>query len=237
MNRALTQTLLATLLVASTAFAARAQSTRQKSDPPPLPVAVLEEPKVEQPFDVGKLEGGAYSNDFFGFSMTLPKGWVVLGPEENKKILDTGKGLVEEGTTEKKKQGLEDSVARTHFLVTASKYPTGMAGANFNALLICVAERVPTAIIKTGADYVSVMQRSFEGTAAKLELTAPLRTQKLGGADFTVADLKLTAGPVVTAQRYYVRISKGHALALAYSYYDEADLKTFDELLGTVKFK
>ncbi|HEV7892312.1 MAG TPA: hypothetical protein VGP08_16820 [Pyrinomonadaceae bacterium] len=237
MNRDLTQTLLATLLVASTAFAARAQSTRQKSDPPPRPVATIEEPKVEQPFDLGKLEGGAYSNDFFGFSMTLPKGWVVLGPEENKKILDTGKDLVEKGTTEKKKQGLEDSVARTHFLVTASKYPTGMAGANFNALLICIAERVPTAIIKTGTDYVSVMQRSFEGTAAKLELTAPLRTQKLGGADFTVADVKMTAGPVVTAQRYYVRISKGHALTLAYTYYDEADLKTFDELLGTVKFK
>ena len=235
MKRALTQTLLATLLVASTASAARAQSTRPKSDPPP-PIA-YGDPKVVQPFDTGKLEGGTYSNDFFGFSMTLPKGWVVLGPEENKKILDTGKGLIEEGTNEKKKQGLEDSVARTHFLVTASKYPTGKAGANFNALLICIAERIPTAIIKTGADYVSVMQRSFEGTAAKLELTAPLRTQRLGGADFTVADVKMTAGPVVTAQRYYVRISKGHALTLAYTYYDDADLKTFDELLGTVKPK
>jgi hypothetical protein len=237
MNRDLTQTLLATLLVASAAFAARAQSTRQKSDPPPRPYAVIEEPKVEQPFDLGKLEGGAYSNDFFGFSMTLPKGWAVLGPEENKKILETGKELIEEGASERKKQGFEAAAKRTYFLVTASKYPTGTAGPGFNALLMCLAERIPTAIIKTGADYVSVMQRSFEGTSAKLELAGPMRTQKVGGADFTVADLKMTAGPVVTAQRYYVRISKGHALTLAYTYFDDADLKTFDELLGTVKFK
>jgi hypothetical protein len=235
MKRALTQTLLATLLIASTAFAARAQSTQQRADPPP-PIA-YGDPTVEQPFDLGKLEGGSYSNDFFGFSMTLPKGWIVLGPEENKKILDTGKGLIEEGASERKKQGFEAAAKRTYFLVTASKYPTGTAGPGFNAVLMCLAERIPTAIIKTGADYVSIMQRTFEGTSAKLEMVGPIRTQKVGGADFTVADMKMTAGPIVTAQRYYVRITKGYALVTAYTYFDDVDLKTLDEMIGTFKFK
>ncbi|HKG14391.1 MAG TPA: hypothetical protein VKB12_13770 [Pyrinomonadaceae bacterium] len=236
MRRPLTQTLLAILFVASAT--APAQPTRQKADPPTRPgPIVLGDPKVEQPFDAGRVEGGTYSNDFFGFSMTLPKGWAVLGADDNKKILDTGKEMVQEGASEKKKQGLEASLVRTHFLVTASKYPTGTAGPEFNALLMCIAERIPTAVIKTGADYISVMQRTFEGTSTKLELSSPLRTQKVGGADFTVADVKLTVGPVVTAQRYYIRITKGYALAVAYTYYDDADLKTFDALLGTVKFR
>jgi hypothetical protein len=237
MKRALTQTLLATLFAASTAFAARAQSAQQKSDPPPPPPPIVYgDPKVEQPFDTGRFEGGSYSNDFFGFSMTLPKGWVVLGVEDNKKIMDTGRGLIEEGASETKKQGFDAALARTYFLVTASKYQKGTAGPDFNAVILCIAERIPTAIIKTGADYISVMQRALEGTAAKIEV-GPLRTQKVGGADFTVADVRMSAGSVVTAQRYYVRISKGHALTLAYTYFDDADLKTFDELLGTVKFK
>lgn len=238
MKRALTQTLLATLFVASTAFAARAQSTQQKDDPPPPPPApiVYGDPKVEQPFDTGRLEGESYSNDLFGFSMTLPKGWVVFGADENKQIMDAGKGLIEESANDKKKQVLEAAVTRTHFLVTASKYPKGAAGSGFNALFLCIAERIPSAIIKTGADYISAMQRTFEGTSAKFEV-GPLRTQKVGGTDFTVADVRMTTGPVITAQRYYVRITKGYALMLTYTYYDDADLKTFDELLGTVKFK
>lgn len=237
MKRALTQTLLATLLIASAAHAARAQSTRQKSDPPPTPVTIQIDPELVAPFDVGKLEGGAYSNDFFGFSMTLPKGWSVVSEAEKKKFLEAGREIVEDGASESKKKGLEAAVERTHFLLTASKYPTGGAGPNFNALLFCIAERIPTAIVKTGADYVSLMQRSFAGTAAKFEFTTPVRTQKVGGADFTVADVKMSAGPVVMAQRYYVRITKGYALVMAYTYADEADLKILDEVLGTVRFK
>jgi hypothetical protein len=103
--------------------------------------------------------------------------------------------------------------------------------------MLCLAERVPTAVIKTGADYVALMRRTLEGTAAKAEMTGPTRTERLGGVAFTVVDMKLSAGPAVTAQRYYVTIMKGHALVLAYTYLDEADLKTFDEVVRSVKFK
>lgn len=237
MKRAITQTLLAALFVASAAFAARAQSTRQQSDPPPPPrVTIQTDPQLVNPLDTSKLEGDSYSNGFFGFSVTLPKGWVVLGADENKKIMEAGKGLIEEGASERKKQGLEAAAARTYFLITASKYPKGAAAADFNAVFLCIAERVPTAVIKTGADYISTMQRTLEGSAAKAEF-GPLRTQKVGGADFTVADIRTTVGPAVTAQRFYVRIMKGHALLLTYTYFDDVDLKFLDELLGTVKFK
>lgn len=236
MTRAITRTLLATLFVASMTFAARAQSAQQKDEPPPPRPVAPPAPAGATP-DPGRVEGGTYSNDFFGFSMTLPKGWVVLDADDNKKIMDAGKGLVEEGASELKKKGVEAAIVRTHFLVTASKFPAGTPGPGFNAFLICIAERIPTAVIKTEAEYVSAMQRPFDGTSTKMELSSPLRTQKVGGADFTVADMKMTVGPVVTAQRYYVRITKGYALVAAYTYFDDADLKTFEEMMGSVKFK
>jgi len=233
MRRPLAQTLLAVLFFA--AVTAHAQSARQP-DPPPRPL-VPADPKVEEPFDAGKVEGDAYSNDFFGFSMKLPKGWAVLGADDNRKIMDTGKAVVGEGASEQKRRAIETSLSRTHFLVSASKYPKGAAGEGFNALLICFAERVPTAVIKTGADYFHAMQYPLQGTSAKIELSRPLRTQRVGGADFTVADVTMTTGPAVAAQRYYIRITKGFALLMGYTYYDESDLKTLDDLIATVKFK
>jgi len=235
MRRALTQTLLATLFVASAASAARAQSAPQKSEPPPRAIIRID-PEFANPSDFGKLEGGAYSNDFFGFSLMLPEGWFVLGTDDNKKIMDKGRQAVEESAPEKKKAGLEASLARTSILLSTSKYRPGTPGPEPNAMFVCVAERILTDLVKTGADYLSLGQRSLAGTA-KLEFAGPVRTEKVGGVEFTVADLKLTAGSVVRTRRQYVRIMKGYALILAYVYFDEADLKTFDGVLGTVKFK
>ena len=238
MRRILTQTLLSILFVVAAAEVARAQSTQQKTDPPPpAPKVVLGNPAGSGTVDLGRIVDGTYSNDFFGFSFTVPKDWTVLGAADNKKILDKGKEIVEEGTSERKKEGLDASLTRTNFLFTASKYPQGTTGPGFNALMMCIAERVPTAVVKNGADYITLMQRAFEGTAAKLELTGPMRTVNVGGVPFTVADVKLTAGPVVTVQKYYVRITKGYALAWAYTYFDESDLKTLDEMIASVKFK
>lgn len=236
MKRALTQTLLATLLVASAASAARAQSTWQRADPPP-PIA-YGEPKVEQPFDLGKLEGGAYSNDFFGFSMALPEGWFVLDADDKKKMVDKGRQVVEEGVTEKKKALLEASLARTSILLSTAKHKPGTPLPNPNAMFVCVAERIPADLIKTGADYLSRGQYSSGGTAGmKKEPIGPVRAEKVGGVEFAVVELKLSLGSAVMMRRQYVRIMKGYALSLTYMYVDEADLKTLDELLGTVKFK
>lgn len=231
MKRLLTQTLLSILFVTAAAGGVVRAQTSQRPDPPPPASDAT-------PFGQSKVEEGNYSNAYFGLSLTLPKGWLVLNADDNKKIMDTGKELAEEGASDQRKAMLDASLKRTGFLVNAAKYQPGTTrSAEFNALFMCLAERVPTAVIKTGADYLVQMQRAMQGSSAKIELTGPPRTVQVGGVAFTVADAKTTAGPVISAQRYYVTVKKGYALVMAYTYYDEADLKTFDELLTSVKFK
>ena len=234
MRRLLTRTILSILLAAATAAAARAQGSQQQDDPPP-PLAAA--PKEATPFGRSRVEGGVFSNDFFGISFSLPKGWLVLNADDNKKILDTGKELVGQGASETKKNLMESSIARTGFLVNAAKYQPGTSRPEFNALLMSMTERVPSALVKNGGDYIAQMQRVLEGSPAKIELSGPTRVVNLDGVPFTVADAKMTVGMAVMAQRYYVTISKGYALVITYMYMDEADLKTFDEVLTTVKFK
>jgi hypothetical protein len=233
MRLLLTTTTLLSLLLLPTA--ARAQEGARKNAPPP---SVSRDFSLDALSLEGTLQGDTYSNDFFGLSLNVPKGWVVQDEAMKNKFRETGKKMVEESVADsKKKAGLDAALRRTRILLSASKYEPGTVRESFNAIVICLAERVPTALVKTGADYVAIMRRSLDGTTSKMELTAPLRTVNIGGHAFTVANIKMTTGPAITVQRHYVTITKGYALLLAYTYIDEADLPAFDEIIKSVRFK
>ena len=232
MKRHPAPTLVAVLFLFAAATG-RAQTASQKSEPPPP------RPQITAPIpvDQGRLEGGVYSNDFFGFSFSVPRGWVAQDVAARKVILDEGRKIVEEGATAQKKLGVEAAMNRTFFLLSVSKHDPAKPAPDFNALLLCVAERVPTAIVKTEADYIALSLRTLQGSAAKAELSGPVRTETVGGVTFAVAEVKMTVGPAIAAQRYYAKLMKGHALSFVYTYVDEADLKSFEEVLKSLKFK
>jgi hypothetical protein len=232
MKRHLTNALLTLTLIAA-AVPARAQTG---STQPPPPVVVTVEP-ADAPDERGRLEGGTYTNDFFGVSFNIPEGWVAQDAAMRQRILDTGKEIVGQGATESKAAGLEASLKRTYFLLSVSKYDLSKPPPGFNALIMCMAERVPSAVIKTGDDYIASMVRMTSGTAAKIELNGPVRTERVGGVPFAVADAKLTTPAAAAAQKYYVMIKDGYAFMLGYTYVDEADAKAFDDLIKSVKFK
>lgn len=233
MKKLLTPTLFAALLLA-TPVNVPAQTPRRKTQPPPPKELVVIAPA---PVDQGRLQGGVYTNDHFGFSFTVKPGWVAMDAAAKKSVVEAGKAVIGEGATEKKKAELDSAMSRTSVLITVSKYEVNTPTPDFNAMLMCLAERVPTAIIKTGEDYLRASMRAFEGTAARVELVGRMRAERLGGVPFTVADMKLTAGSRVIMQRYHVRIVNGYVLAFIYSYVDEVDLQPADEMLKTVRFK
>lgn len=228
-------TLTAVLSLAA-AGTSRAQSESRKAAPPP-PTVQIEVPSTRIPVDQGRLVGGTYSNDFFGFSFTVKPGWVAVDAATRKSLMKEGQAIVQEGIDARKKAQIDAAMTRTSILINVMKYDVTTPRPEFNAALICLAERVPTAIIKTGEDYIKASLRAFHGTNAKMELTGPMRAAKIGGATFTVADVKLTAGARAVAQRYYVRLMKGYALGFVYAYADDEDLEAFDEMIKTVRFK
>ena len=235
MKLLLTTTLIASLSLAA-AGDARAQTRRQRPRQPPQKEMVIIAP-VQVPVDQGRLEGGRYSNDFFGLSFDIPKGWVAQDAAARQALMERGREIVGEGASAGTKTRLDSSISRTAFLLSASKYELGASGPDFNAQLSCIAERVPTAVVKTGVDYINLMMRTAQGTAAKLELTGPIRTERVGGVAFAMADAKLTTPMGTAAQKYYVTISKGYAVMLGFTYADEADAKVFDDIIRSVRFK
>lgn len=235
MKRVSVTTLLAVLLLAGSA-PSRAQTSGQQSELP-LSSPISDGPTGETAVDRGRIEGGTFTSDFFGLSFALPQGWVAQDAAARKAVIEEGKKIVNEGASARRKAGLEASLERTSLLISVSKYDPTTPRPAFNASLLCYAERAPSAIVKTGRDYIDAMLRGFTGTGAKMELLGPVRSERLGGVAFTAADIKVTAGPYVVMQKYYVTVMKGYALVFTYSYVDEADVKTFDELIKSVKFK
>lgn len=233
MKRLLTPTLFAALLL-TTAAGTRAQTPEPVMPPPTPPFGP---PATRPPVDQGRLKDGVYTSDYFGFSFTVKPGWVAMDAAARKSVMEAGKAVMEEGATAKKKAEIDAGMSRTVVLLTVSKHHVNTPSPDFNAMLMCLAERVPTAIIKTGEDYLKAAMRAFEGTAAKVELVGSMRAERLGGVPFTVADMKLAAGPRVVMQRHHVRVVNGYALVFIYSYVDEVDLQPADEMLKTVRFK
>lgn len=233
MKRLLTPTLFAALLLTAAADA-RAQTPEPRTPQPRPPYGP---PGNRPPVDQGQLRDGVYTNDHFGFSFTVKPGWVAMDAAARKSVMEAGKTVIGEGATAKKKAELDAAMSRTAVLITVSKHEVNTPSPEFNAMLMCLAERVPTAIIKTGEDYLNASMRGFEGTAAKVEVVGRMRAESLGGVPFTVADMKLTAGPRIVMQRYHVRVVNGYVLAFVYSYVDEVDLQPADEMLKTVRFK
>jgi len=236
MKRVPTITVL-TVLILAAAAPALAQKPRGKAAPPPPKEIVVIAPVERVPVNQGRLEGDTYSNDFFGLSFSVAPGWVAVDHTTRKSIQKEGMEVIAEGASEKKKAQLDAAMARVFVLLNVSKYDVNTPRPEFNALLSCIAERVPTAVIKTGGDYIAASLRAFNGMNAKAEVVGRLRTETVGGLPFTVADIKVTAGPRVIAQRYHVRLVKGHALVFIFAYMDEEDLKAYNGMIRSVKFK
>ncbi|MFL6255702.1 MAG: hypothetical protein ACJ74T_11885 [Pyrinomonadaceae bacterium] len=231
MKRLLAATLISFLFLAAASAAPEDQVPVSQGRPPAAP-------QKQVPVNQGRLEGGTYTNDFFGISFSTPPGWVAQDVAAKQAIMDKGKQIFEGGNnTAREKAGVEASMQRTVFLLSISKYELGATRADFNAQMSFLAERVPTAVVKTGRDYLMQMMRVAKLSSANLELTGPIRAERVGGVSFAVADARLTVGAGVAAQKYYSTISKGHALLFAFTYADEADAQAFEELIKSIRFK
>ncbi|HZI19318.1 MAG TPA: hypothetical protein VEY09_12055 [Pyrinomonadaceae bacterium] len=200
----------------------------QQPPPPPRPLTA---PPAQLP-DKGKLEGSVYTNDFFRVSVRVPQDWFVNRtelPEEAKEML--------EGTARNRRQQeqINASVARSTILLNLTKLPPGPAE-QFNAAFVVVAERIPSAVVRSGEDVLRLMEKSFENTAVKIEWLDPVHTERVGGVDFGVAGAKVTFPVGSVVQKYYVIVRNGYALQLIFSYMDEADLATLRGIVKSIKF-
>lgn len=198
------------------------------AQPPPRPIDT-------KPPDTGRLDGARYVNDFFGFFVEVPQDWVLMDAFTRGDIKRRAKEIIGTEGSEKQEQ-INASIERTTILFGVSKFPPGSTQP-FNASFSLIAERVPSAVMRNGADVLRAMQRTFRDARLDVEFQDGIRETKMGGADFAVATARVNIPAGSFMQRHYITVRKSFALQFTYTYLDESDLATFDEIMRTVKFQ
>ncbi len=186
-----------------------------------------------QPLDRGVLEGRTYTNNFFGFSVSLPRDWIIADAQRRDSIVEETKSKITSDDKEKKEMA-EASIARSANLLSLTKLPPGEPR---NASLMLIAERIPSPSIKNGVDVIHSMEEVTKNTNFTLEFQGPIQTQQIGTSEFAVAVMKNSSPYGVVMQKVYMTVKNGYALEFFFTYIDAADLSAFDSIVKTMKVK
>jgi hypothetical protein len=222
--------LLVVLLVnAPVLLSTHASARAQTSATPPTPHA------ANAP-DRGSLDGNAYTNDFFGLTLTLPAGWKAQGEAVRERNREAGRKNFDTGDPAARAR-LEKSVGNTLNLLTAYQYPVGSA-VHFNPAFLCAAERIPAAASgATDADYMAVLKQTFRYSRAPITVDRDVYTEQVGGETFAVVDITTRFPDAVGHQRYYAHIRRGYALSLVLTYLTDEQLRTLEGVVESARFR
>lgn len=221
---------LAAALSVTPITSAQGGSGGPASPPPPQ-----SPPSAARLFDLGKLSGSTYANEHFGISFTAPKGWTIIDPVVMKAMAERARELYRDEKNAAVKRGLEESVERTTPLFSAAKVPPGTAGA-FNATLVCAAERIPTAVIKTPRDFYTTLLHSMKlSQEIDIEVVEPFKVKRIGALNFGSYTLKIRSNHGVMMQKQLISIKPPYAVGIVFTYVEESDAGVFDEVVRSIK--
>jgi hypothetical protein len=179
--------------------------------------------------DYGSVTGSAYSNNFFGFRLTIPFGWRVQGKEVKDLLSEKGRESVRTDSAQTNAQ-IDTSFDNTVNLLTIFKHDVG-ANAEFNASLICGAEWLPRSL--SANQYLLNAKSVLEMSPQREQyLFKPFSTETVGGESFSVMEIETSS----LTQRYYVSVRRGYALFFILTYMSDEDEAVLRQAIRSVRF-
>ncbi len=243
MRRILTQLLLSAMALVILSPLILAQSRRASSQPPPPPPRPR---PIENNDDiVGELHESTYVNKYFGLEITAPEGWLILNQDFNKRAQETGERIVLKGADKPLASSIKTAAEKTPILFSMIRRP--MPNSTSVAMLSFLIERVPLAATDSMArEYIQSMKnfmvimstkRAADAPALKVEFAENIYPKQIGGKQFQVLGTSIATGDKTFRQQYQVRIIKGYAFVILFTYKSDDELHALEALLKDVKFE
>ena len=199
------------LVLSASAEADSAEADSTESAPPET-----EAPETIVP-DTDSVATGAYTNEFFGFSLTFPETWAIASQETTEAIMDMGSNIVA-NSDPALGAAIESSVQNTYQLFLISESPIGTPTAQFNPTVMGMAERISQFPgITSGADYLVHLSRAIAQINLPYEQVGEAYPVTIGGKEFYRTDFQLTLMGVAVRQSYVATIDQGYALGFVLS--------------------
>jgi hypothetical protein len=179
----------------------------------------------------GRVVGRVYENDYFGFTLPVPEGWYVAGPETVEVLRETGEKEVLEADPALA-PNLEASRSRMHHLVTLSEQPIGEAvGPNPIIGALCEYVRDVPGFIN-GADYLDLISHLRERSSVHSE-PRDRDPVELDGRRFLRRDFSLVDDVISS---FIVRRHRDYILAFVLTAGNETEVEELLDLLSEIRF-
>ena len=185
--------------------------------------------------DLGKLEGGVYTNEFFSMRLTLPSQWVVGGEAEQKRLREAGAKTIKTDNF-LKDLAMKNSEQRTTQLLLVSKGAWGTTP--LNSSIICMAEQIPAlSTVSRGSEYLASMKSMLQYSSVSMRIAQDVYPVEVGGKLFYGLGVAVKAGPMEIPQTYYTYVSHGYALVFIITTFTDEDRETIDSMIKSITFK
>lgn len=176
----------------------------------------------------GEIKDGFYQNNYFNFTVSLPKNWIFVEREDTELIKEGAKTRADQ----KSDKTLETSLKRTLFLFSLTRNEIGSTD---NASIIGAAETAPS-IKATIAQIANATALNFVQNMGYTQV-GTIKYPKIDSVTFAAIHLKKKGqfGQVFYQKLYIARV-KGYLLEFVLSYVNEEDLNIFENSIKSINF-
>jgi len=194
--------------------------------------------KMPKDFDYGSWYGSTYKNDFFGFSITLPQDWHIVGDEEYKVrmqvMLDAD--FVDK---DKMKKIVKNTDITTAKLICANRYTEeeAMEKEDFNSNFLLMSENLSHDRKKYDlAEYVKVYHQKI-GRAVRGVTVISESRKMIGGREFASMKISLEIHDGITLyQEHLIHVKNDFALLFFLGWLNDSDKEQLDAIMDTLKW-
>lgn len=183
----------------------------------------------------GNIEGNKYTNEFFGFSISLPEGWYVTSREELAQIVASTTDYLSseaEGAT----LDLDEQQILPLFL-SASENPFSASGANPN--IVCLAQNLNQyAGLLSNLDAKSFLGLNVKALEAQgIEAVGEVETLSLGGRELARVSAVQSANGMELHQTIYAFMKEGFAVVFTLSSFTDDEAQLLADTMNSISFK
>ncbi|MBT5231855.1 MAG: hypothetical protein HOM11_16445 [Methylococcales bacterium] len=185
--------------------------------------------------DYGETVDGVFHNTYLGFSVTLPKDWVLQDQAAQRKIMKFGSKLLA-GDDANLTAVLKASEQQAVNLFAVFQYPLGTPGL-FNPSISMVAENVGAIPgIRNGQDYLIQTKAILQQGKMDVTIADNMVTEIISGQMFDSMHTVMKVGQVKVFQKYYAIKIKEYVLVAVLSFNDDDQATHLDRVLNTLVF-
>lgn len=176
---------------------------------------------------LGSMDGNTYTNDFFGFTITLPEGWIALSREELVQLYSMMAELIDNDM-----EGIAIDLEKQQ-VIPLMMVNNPMSGSN----IICMAQNMGqlAGLIKDTQSYLNILAQSVKAQGLDVN-TNDMETVTIGGQEFGRFSATYSQNGMEVSQNIYFFLKHNFSVLFTLSSLNNEDAQLLMNAMNTLSF-